>query len=226
MARSDIQAGKAFVSLYLKRGDLEKGLLAASQRLKSWGQGLTSVGMKMLAGGSVITAALAATTAEFVEAGDAADHVDAAGLLNDPDVDALAVFADRHVVGMTAQRHLLDYFQRLRVDEVEDLDGLGGFGVRLLEVGLGEPVEIRAAVQDLRGGTPDESAVMMRDLLSNKLNGARRDAVLLNAAAALAAESGDYKSALEETQASLESGNALAKLSALVEYSQSFQTIQ
>jgi len=83
-----------------------------------------------------------------------------------------------------------------------------------------------STVQDLRGGTPDESAVMMRELLSNKLNGARRDAVLLNAAAALAAESGDFKLALEESVASLASGQALAKMNALVEYSQSFQTIQ
>src|SRR5687767_2194882 len=37
------------------------------------------------------------------------------------------------------------------------------------DLGLGS-----STVQDLRGGTPDESAVMMRELLSNKLNGARR----------------------------------------------------
>ena len=84
----------------------------------------------------------------------------------------------------------------------------------------------QSTVQDLRGGTPDESAVMMRDLLSNKLNGARRDAILLNAAAALAAETGDFKTALDEAKESLDTGKALAKLNALVEYSQSFQTIQ
>jgi len=75
-----------------------------------------------------------------------------------------------------------------------------------------------ATVQDLRGGTPDESAVMMRDLLSGKLQGARRDAVLLNTAAALAAETGDFKFALAEARDSLDSGNALAKLNALVEF--------
>ncbi len=84
----------------------------------------------------------------------------------------------------------------------------------------------QSTVQDLRGGTPDESAVMMRDLLSSKLNGARRDAVLLNAAAALAAETGDFKSALVEAQAALDNGNALAKLNALIEFSKSFQTVQ
>jgi anthranilate phosphoribosyltransferase len=78
-----------------------------------------------------------------------------------------------------------------------------------------------ATVQDLRGGTPDESAAMMRDLLGSKLNGARRDAILLNAAAALAAETGDFKSALDEARTSLATGAALSKLNALVEYSQS-----
>ncbi|MEK6753419.1 MAG: anthranilate phosphoribosyltransferase [Chloroflexota bacterium] len=75
-----------------------------------------------------------------------------------------------------------------------------------------------AAIQDLRGGTPDESAQMMRQILSGSLKGARRDAVLLNAAAALAAQSGDFKSALVEATASLDSGNALNKLNALLEF--------
>ena len=88
------------------------------------------------------------------------------------------------------------------------------------------PTELGLApstVQDLRGGTPDEAAVMMRDLLSNKLNGARRDAILLNTAGALAAETGDFKSALEEARASIDSGKALAKLDSLVEFSKSVQ---
>lgn len=80
----------------------------------------------------------------------------------------------------------------------------------------------RASLADLRGGAPEESAQMMRDLLSQKLNGARRDATLLNAAGVLAAETGDLKTALSEAAASLQSGAALAKLNALIEFSQSF----
>jgi anthranilate phosphoribosyltransferase len=83
-----------------------------------------------------------------------------------------------------------------------------------------------ATIQDLRGGNPDESAVMMRELLTGKLNGARRESVLLNAAAALAAETGDFKSALDEAGDALDNGKALAKLNALVEFSRDFQTIQ
>ena len=79
-----------------------------------------------------------------------------------------------------------------------------------------------ATIEDLRGGTPEESAVMMRDLLSGKLKGARRDAILLNAAAALAAETGDFKAGLAEATQALDSGAALEKLDALVSFSNSF----
>jgi anthranilate phosphoribosyltransferase len=82
-----------------------------------------------------------------------------------------------------------------------------------------------ATIEDLRGGTPDESAAMMRDILSGKMKGARRDSVLLNAAAALAAETGDFKSALVEATASLDSGAALAKLNALIAFSQSVLSV-
>ena len=117
---------------------------------------------------------------------------------------------------------------------LDELNTTGANRVSHLKNGAVETYDLNPAdlglaqstVQDLRGGTPDESAAMMRDLLNNKLNGARRDVVLLNAAAALAAESGDFKSALDEAKASLDSGNAFAKLNALVEYSQSFQTLQ
>jgi anthranilate phosphoribosyltransferase len=80
----------------------------------------------------------------------------------------------------------------------------------------------RSTIQDLLGGTPDESAVMMRDLLSGRSGGACRDAVLLNAAGTLAAETGDFPSALAETGAALEEGRAFAKMNALVEFSRSF----
>ncbi|MCC7119582.1 MAG: bifunctional anthranilate synthase component II/anthranilate phosphoribosyltransferase [Anaerolineales bacterium] len=78
-----------------------------------------------------------------------------------------------------------------------------------------------ATIEDLRGGAPDESATMMKELLAGKLKGARRESVLLNAAGALAAETGDFKSALTQATASLDNGSALKKLNALIEYSQS-----
>jgi anthranilate synthase/phosphoribosyltransferase len=117
---------------------------------------------------------------------------------------------------------------------LDELNTSGANRISHLKAGAVETYELhptdlglsQSTVQDLRGGTPDESAVMMRELLSNKLNGARREAVLLNAAAAIAAETGDFKSALGEATASLDSGKALEKLNALVAFTQQFQTIQ
>ena len=60
----------------------------------------------------------------------------------------------------------------------------------------------------------------MRGLLAGQVNGARRSAVLLNAAAAIAAESGDLPGAVAEAEQALDSGAALAKLDALLAYSQ------
>ncbi len=113
----------------------------------------------------------------------------------------------------------LDELNTTGVNRVSHLKGgaVETYELHPTDLGLAE-----STVQDLRGGTPDESAVMMRDLLSCKLNGARRETVLLNAAAALAAETGDFKSALAEAIASLDNGNALNKLNALVDFSQSF----
>ncbi len=88
-----------------------------------------------------------------------------------------------------------------------------------------DPAELgfeRATIDDLRGSTPDEAALMLRAVLANRLDGARRDTVLLNAAATIAAEGGDFKSALAESHQSLSSGAALAHLDALVEYSRSY----
>lgn len=117
----------------------------------------------------------------------------------------------------------LDELNTTGVNRISHLKGgaVETYELHPTDLGLSE-----STVQDLRGGTPDESAVMMRELLSNKLNGARREAVLLNAAAALAAETGDFKSALDEATTSLDSGKALEKLNALVAFTQQFQTIQ
>ena len=85
------------------------------------------------------------------------------------------------------------------------------FGLRPAEPGL------------LHGGDPQQNARMMLLLLGGEDRSPRRDVVLLNAAAALAAETGDFKSALDEAETSLESGAALAKLNHLVAFSQQFQ---
>jgi anthranilate phosphoribosyltransferase len=78
----------------------------------------------------------------------------------------------------------------------------------------------RVGPDDLTGGEPEENARILRALLEGKDQSPRRDVVLLNAAAAVATDSGDLQAALHEARQSIDSGAALAKLDGLVTVSQ------
>ncbi len=80
----------------------------------------------------------------------------------------------------------------------------------------------RATQDDLRGGEPAVNASMFCALLKGEDQSPRRDVVVLNAAAALASENGDFPAAIVEAQLSLDSGAALAKLNHLMMKSQSY----
>jgi anthranilate phosphoribosyltransferase len=86
-----------------------------------------------------------------------------------------------------------------------------------LELGLS-----RSRPEDLRGGTPPENATLLRQVLEGE-RGARRDVVLLNAAAAVlaAGRADDWAAALELARESLDSGRARQALDRLVETSKS-----
>jgi anthranilate phosphoribosyltransferase len=75
---------------------------------------------------------------------------------------------------------------------------------------------------EIKGGTPEENAMAMRALLSRE-KGAKRDTVLLNAAAGLVAAEmvSGFKEGLELAAESIDSGKALNKLDQLVRFSQS-----
>jgi anthranilate phosphoribosyltransferase len=75
---------------------------------------------------------------------------------------------------------------------------------------------------DLAGGDPAENAAMLRALLCGEDDSPRRDVVLLNSAAALATESGDFPSALAAARESLDSGAAVRMLDQLAAFSQQF----
>jgi anthranilate phosphoribosyltransferase len=78
----------------------------------------------------------------------------------------------------------------------------------------------RAPLGDLRGGMPDDNARTLRGVLAGQFDGARRSAVLLNAAAAIAAETGNFPEAIAEAREALDAGAALRKLDALIAHSQ------
>ena len=83
----------------------------------------------------------------------------------------------------------------------------------------------RATLADLHGGTPEENAGILRQILSGE-QGPRRDTVLLNAAAALVAAglAGDMKEGLKLGAEAIDAGKANKKVDELVEFTGSFKS--
>ena len=86
-----------------------------------------------------------------------------------------------------------------------------------------DPAELgfaRARASDLAGGSAEENAAIMRGILSGTCNGARRDVVVLNAAAALVAggQSKTLREGIRQANHSLDSGAALHMLDHLIEF--------
>ena len=99
---------------------------------------------------------------------------------------------------------------------------LAGGQVKTYEL---DPITVKlvpADPADLTGGSPRENAAITRAILSGQpaSHGARRDAVLLNAAAALVAaeRAADLRDGLQQAGQSIDSGAALAKLEQLVAF--------
>ena len=86
-----------------------------------------------------------------------------------------------------------------------------------------DPAELGLAPRDpdeLAGGTPEENARTAREILSG-VDGAKRDAVLLNAAGAIAAagHAVDLREGLDRAREAIDSGRAAARLEELVAFS-------
>ena len=81
----------------------------------------------------------------------------------------------------------------------------------------------RARLDDLLGGPPEENAAITRAILAGDDRGPRRDIVLLNAAAALSLDTGDWDAGLAAAAAAIDTGAALATLNNWVAMTNSFR---
>jgi anthranilate phosphoribosyltransferase len=144
--------------------------------------------------------------------------------------------APRQLVGVFAPewvRPMAEVLGRLGLERawvvhgsgLDELTTAGVTTVAALEDGKVETFEIvvedvglpRARLDDLRGGTPQHNANLMRDLLGGT-GGPLRDIVLLNSGAALlvAGQASDLESGIERAARSLDSGAARRVLHDLV----------
>jgi len=84
---------------------------------------------------------------------------------------------------------------------------------------------MRCTLEEIKTGTPAMNAETIKDVLSGKITGARRDAIILNAAGALVVgnRAGDFKTGVAMAKELIGSGLALKKLNELQEMSNSFE---
>ena len=82
----------------------------------------------------------------------------------------------------------------------------------------------RASMAEIRGGTAKQNAKILRSILSGEA-GARRNIVVMNAAAALVAgnQASDLKEGAHVAKEAIDSGKAQAKLDELIKLSQSLK---
>src|SRR5438132_9900833 len=88
---------------------------------------------------------------------------------------------------------------------------------------LGVP---HCSVDELRGGTPEDNARAIREVFAGA-DGGRRNAILLNAAGAIAAggHAGDLREGLELAREAVDSGAAAARLDELIAFSRAQVTV-
>ena len=77
---------------------------------------------------------------------------------------------------------------------------------------------------EIKGGTPDENAEVLRRILNGE-RGAKRDVVVMNTAAALVAgnRASDFKEGAQIVERVIDNGQAQAKLEELINFSRNIE---
>ena len=153
-------------------------------------------------------------------------------------------FAPRHLLGVYKPELLdtvtyvakeLGYTTAMFVHGLDGLDEISLLGkTRINELRNGQvrsyeiaPEDFgleRCTLDDIKTGTPEENAAVIRGVFSGEITGHRKNAIVLNAAGALMVgdKAGSFPEGIALAREIIESGSALAKLEALVAHSNAF----
>ena len=153
-------------------------------------------------------------------------------------------FAPRHLLGVYKPELLdivtyvakeLGYTNAMFVHGLDGLDEISLLGktrVNHLKNGQVTEMEIspedfgltRCSLADIKTGTPEENAQTIKGVFGGKIEGARRDAILLNAAGALVVggKADSFRAGTDLARDLIDSGAAAKKLEELKEMSNSF----
>ena len=153
-------------------------------------------------------------------------------------------FAPRHLLGVYKPEILdtvtyvakeLGYTTAMFVYGLDGLDEISLLGkTRINELRNGEvrsyeiaPEDFglsRCTIDDIKTGTPEENAAVIRGVFSGEITGHRKNAIILNAAGALMVgdKAGSFEEGIALARDIIDSGRAMAKLEALVAHSNAF----
>ena len=153
-------------------------------------------------------------------------------------------FAPRHLLGVykpdildtvTYVAKELGYTTAMFVYGVDGLDEISLLGkTRINELRNGEvrsyeiaPEDFgleRCTIDDIKTGTPEENAAVIRGVFSGEITGHRKNAIVLNAAGALMVgdKAASFPEGIALAREIIDSGRAMAKLEALVAHSNAF----
>jgi len=131
----DIEAGRAFVRLWLKN-DLTKqlsgALNSAGQKMQTWGRGIQKVGLPIAAAGGAITAAFAGAVGHFAAVGDELDKMSKRTGVAAPALAGLGFAAEQSGAsledvekGLKRQSKIIRDYERGLSTAVEAFDTLG-----------------------------------------------------------------------------------------------------
>ncbi|MCR4414628.1 MAG: phage tail tape measure protein [Thermoguttaceae bacterium] len=163
-----IRAGQAFVELFADDSRLVRGLKAASQRLKDWGQSIGAAGKKMLAAGLGVLGSLAGAGKLFADMGS-----------------QLADMSARTGVSVEALSEL-GYAAEMSGGDMETLEG----GLRKMQKAISEAASgsetareslaaLGITIADLKDLSPDEQFMRIADRLAQIKNPTQRAAAAM-----------------------------------------------
>lgn len=154
-------------------------------------------------------------------------------------------FAPRHLLGVYKPEILdtvtyvakeLGYTRAMFVygmDGLDEISLLGKTRINELRDGQVRTYEIqpedfgleRCTIDDIKTGTPEENAAVIRGVFSGEITGHRKNAIILNAAGALLVgdKAGSFPEGIALAREIIDSGRAMEKLNALAERSNAFR---
>lgn len=166
--RKDIEAGKSYVTLYLNKSALVKGLQSVGKQMQSFGVGISKMGGMMAAAGGAIVAPVLAMANQFSEAGDAVQKMAIRTGMTAEAVSELAHAAGLSATDIETLEKGVQRMQRTMADaargETMAVDALSRFGL---------------AARDLEGLSPDEQMERFADAMAGITDPAQRTAAIM-----------------------------------------------